>query len=109
MNIRRIPDPALDGTVWGTGSLLRRGPDIRFFCCDPKMPRTPSHVWWDGIAFRLDQSIFHRWPAETVMRSDDHMRTGFGELELIWDESTSLTLEDLERVQAAVQAETEKP
>lgn len=106
MTVRQIPDPSLDGTVWGTSNLLRLNPDIRFFYCDRRRPCTPSHVWWDGVAFAVDPAVFHRQPEHTL-RSDDYVRISFGPLELVVDGSSSLTLEDLERDQAAVRSAAE--
>ena len=106
MSLQQIPDPSLDGSIWGTSPMINRSPDIRFFYCDPKTPRTPSHVWWDGVALAIDQSVFHRYP-EMVLSSDDYMRSGFGELQLIHDSSSSLSVEDLEQAQARARAQTE--
>jgi hypothetical protein len=102
MTIRQIPDPSLDGTVWGTSPFFPKKPYIRFFHCDPDRPSTPSHVWWDGIAFTVDRDVFYRRP-EMKIRPDYQDRIQFGPLELI-DDSRSLTLEDLERAEAAVRA-----
>lgn len=103
MTIRQIPDPSLDGTVWGTGFLLNKNPNIRFFHCDPRRPAAPSHVWWDGIAFTVDQDVFHRSP-KMELRSDYQARIQFGPLELI-DDCRNATLEDLERAEASMRAE----
>lgn len=103
MSPTTIPDPSMDGTVWGTSSLLRRNPHVQFFCCDPRRPQTPSHVWWDGITFAVDPAVFERQP-RTDLRSDHFVRISFGPLELIADGSGSLTLADLEAAQQRAQA-----
>lgn len=97
-------DRSLDGTVWAASGLIPRSPDIRFFYCDPRRPKTPSHVWWDGMAFAIDEDLYRR---QANMEIDPHgyMRFSMGKLEVIADESHALTLEQLEAWQAKAQEE----
>jgi hypothetical protein len=103
-----IPNPELDGTVWGTSPLLRRGadgPDIRFLYCDSRYPKIPSHVWWDGIGFALDRNIFYSHPPAMELTSNDYGRFVLGPLKLILDDTCSMTLAELEAAERSAQAD----
>ncbi|ATN89591.1 hypothetical protein KNT75_gp70 [Gordonia phage Kabluna] len=59
-------------------------PKIEFLYLDEDHPDTPSHVWWNVRAYRIDQNIWSR-PPELDLAQDDHPRFVMGSLSLIDD------------------------
>lgn len=108
MSPRQWPDPALDGTRWGRSPLINCYPHIRFFHCDREHPQTPTHVWWDGIAFRIDPDVFRSYrPIRIEISDHSEMRSPMGEIVVIWDDTTNLTLEQLEEAHRRAQEDAE--
>ncbi|UTN91431.1 hypothetical protein SEA_OUTIS_68 [Gordonia phage Outis] len=59
-------------------------PKVEFLYLDENHPETPSHLWLNARAYRIDPSIWNR-PPELDLAQDDYPRYLMGGLTLIDD------------------------
>ncbi|AET09896.1 hypothetical protein GoPhGRU1p55 [Gordonia phage GRU1] len=59
-------------------------PSIEFLYLDEHHPGTPSHIWWQDRAYRIDPGIWSRQP-KLDLNSDDYPAFDLGDLVLIDD------------------------
>ena len=101
----------LQGTLWdqetpfSRSGPLRRHRVIRFLHLDERRIEQPSHVWYDGVAFALERSIFVR-PPEARLSSGSAAEYAFGDFTISHDERLPihLDLDDLLKLEADIRA-----
>lgn len=105
----------LKGTLWdqeaqfGESSPLRRNRVVRFLHLDADRLDQPSHVWYDGVAFKLERSIFVR-PPDLRLESGRHSEYSFGDFVISHDPGVpvELSLDDLLGYEYRLRAEAKE-